>query len=155
MQKLKYRLTHVNTSLLKQLIIINFVISAILIGVCSIPSKMTYERVKCPINADLPLVEAYIERYSCEYDVDKKTIRLIIKGESNFSCNPKGHNDGGRAFGVAQFHKPTFQMFSKEMGEQLDYYSCHDQIKLLAWSIANGKGDHWTTYTRFKKQGLI
>lgn len=72
--------------------------------------------------------------------------------ESSF--NPKAKGDSGRAFGVMQYHKPTFEAFSKLMGEELDYYSYNDQLKLTAWIWANYPQykSHWTCS---KMTGLI
>ena len=117
----------------------------------------TYETIKdknpleAVINTPIALAEApestindFIVEYSKTYNVPEKTLNRVIKAESNYDCEAKG--DHGKANGISQFHKPTFEWLSKKEGEQLDYNSCQDQIKLLAWSIANGFGKHWTTY---------
>jgi soluble lytic murein transglycosylase-like protein len=89
-------------------------------------------------------IPSLIVKYSKLYQVSEKTMNRVIKAESNYDCEAIG--DGTKAKGIAQFHAKTFDWLSKKMGEKLNYHSCADQIKLLAWSIANGYGKHWTTY---------
>lgn len=104
-----------------------------------------------PVMAQAPIrevktfsVQEAISYYSKLYDTSSTEISRVIFCES--SNNPNAKGDGGRAFGVAQFHKPTFDSFSKLMGEKLDYYSYHDQIKLMAWIWKNYPQykSHWT-----------
>lgn len=65
-----------------------------------------------------------------------------INCESGFNYNPPGWNDGGLAYGVAQFHKDTFYGNCKG-----DYYSAHDQLICMAqmWKIE--MQSQWTCYT--------
>jgi hypothetical protein len=88
--------------------------------------------------------------YAELYGADIKVVNLVLNDESKFTCVPKGHNDGGRAFGPAQFHKPTFERHAKLMGEKLDYYSCSDQVKLFTWVFANRTKEkcEWTLYKK-------
>ena len=37
------------------------------------------------------------------------------------------------ANGIFQYHKPTWDRYSRLMGEELDYHSAHDQAKLTAF----------------------
>lgn len=73
----------------------------------------------------------------------------VINCESGFNQNPQGWNDGGKAFGVAQFHKETFVAFSKEMGEpQLNYYNPVDQLEVMVWAFNHQKKSHWSCWTK-------
>lgn len=113
----------------------------------SLPAKAqapTLEKpAPCPTDVR-GMIDCYAERYGANVD----ELNLVINDESGFTCNPKGWNDGGRAFGVAQYHKGTFKNYAGKMGEPLDYYSCHDQIKLMAWQFANIPSSkcEWTLY---------
>jgi hypothetical protein len=73
-----------------------------------------------------------------------RTINCIISKES--SWNPYAIGDNGKAYGLAQFHKETFDMFSKKYGISLDYYNSKDQIILLILMFNDGYGYHWTAY---------
>ncbi|MBP7118575.1 hypothetical protein KBA63_00665 [Candidatus Woesebacteria bacterium] len=90
-----------------------------------------------------------IERYASIYGANPQKLLKTAYCESKLSPNPKGHNDGGRAFGILQFHKPTFDGYAKRMGEKLDYYSYHDQIKLAAWMWGTipSTTSQWTCYS--------
>lgn len=52
-----------------------------------------------------------------------------------------------------QYHKQSFENHAKLYGEELDYYSTYDQIKLGTWAIANGRGNEWTAYRAIKNGG--
>jgi hypothetical protein len=70
----------------------------------------------------------------------------LISHESSWRANVYG--DNGRAFGLLQFHRPTFNMFSKKYNLTLDYYKPIDQI-ILASIILNDNINyiyHWSTW---------
>lgn len=91
------------------------------------------------------------DHYASISQGESRYTSAVIACESRYEVAIKG--DGGRALGVGQFHKPTFERLSKLMGEELDYYSYYDQTKLLAWSLDNGYGSNWTTYRAIKNGG--
>lgn len=67
----------------------------------------------------------------------------IIKCESQWKFDAVG--DGGKAFGLAQFHRPTFDWLVELSGlEGLDYYEPKDQIVLLDWALKNNREYLWT-----------
>lgn len=61
------------------------------------------------------------------------------------------YGDNGKAYGIMQFHRGTFDWFAKMYGKQMDYYSREDQIELAAWAFANGYASHWTCFNRLVK----
>ena len=87
-----------------------------------------------------------IKKYSKQYDVPVRLTMEIADCESDFIVDAVG--DGGKAYGVYQFHKPTFREFSKKKGEKLDYFDTEDNIKLAIWALANNKGHHWSCYRK-------
>lgn len=91
------------------------------------------------------------EHYASISHGESRYTSAVIRCESQY--NEKARGDGNRAWGVAQFHKPTFERLSKLMGEELDYNSYYDQTKLLAWSLDNGYGSNWTAYRAIKNGG--
>ncbi len=96
------------------------------------------EADKLPSVPEKPLsVQEMIVKYAEIYAAKEQELNLVINDESGFSCTPKGSNDRGLAFGPAQYHLGTFIRYSKMKGEELDYHSCNDQIKLMAWQFAN------------------
>lgn len=91
-------------------------------------------------------IEGLIEKYSEEFNYSEKMAKDIASCESDL--RPNVYGDGGKAYGVYQFHKPTFIMFSKQKGEKLDYYDTEDNIKLAIWALANNKENHWSCYKK-------
>lgn len=96
-------------------------------------------------------IQGQIDYYSLMYGVDKNLSSKVIQCESHYNINAVG--DEGRSRGIAQFQEPSFNRLSRLMGEELDYNSSHDQIKLMVWSIANGHGMEWTAYRAIKNGG--
>lgn len=95
------------------------------------------------ISANLPL-EKQVELFSIVYGADSNIIKKMIYEESGWKMSAVG--DSGISRGIGQFQKSSFIRLSKLMGEDLDYNSSYDQIKLLVWSVANGHGREWTSY---------
>lgn len=73
--------------------------------------------------------------YASMYYAPAEPLLKLATCESNF--NPKALGDQGMAFGVFQYHKATFEAFSRLMGQSLDYYSYYDQSKLTSWVWVN------------------
>lgn len=92
-------------------------------------------------------VQEMIGYYANYYGANKNQLMVVAKCESNFKTNVYG--DGGRAYSIYQFHKPTFESFAKLLGEDLDYYSYHDNIKLASFIFAKYPQykSHWTCHT--------
>lgn len=86
----------------------------------------------------------YADKYSLEYAIDANLFKKVMYCESKNRPNPPGHNDGGNAFGIMQFHKTTFLGYEKQIGLDLDYYSYHDQIRLAAYMFSVGQANQWT-----------
>ena len=98
-------------------------------------------------------VPELIEHYATLYNQDPILLKKVAECESKYEKDLFG--DGGRAYSVFQFHKGTFEKWSKEFGEPLDYKSYLDHIKLAVWSFAQGEKyrNAWTTYVAIKKGG--
>ncbi len=91
--------------------------------------------------------------YAKRYGVDAKLAMKVAKCESEYRTNVYG--DSGKAYGVYQFHKPTFELFAKAYGdESMDYKNPEHSIKLALLAISHGEGDHWTCYRKVKA-GII
>ena len=105
------------------------------------------------INLEEYSVVQLIDYYSALYGQDPALLRKVAECESKYDT--KIYGDGGRAFSVYQFHKGTFENWSKERGEVLDYNSYQDHIKLAAWSFAQGEEyrNDWTSYVAIKRGG--
>ncbi|MCX6309999.1 MAG: hypothetical protein NTY32_14675, partial [Bacteroidia bacterium] len=62
-------------------------------------------------------IKQRIADVSQEYGLDYDQLYSVIKCESEFKIT---YGDSGKAFGVAQFHKPTFDQYCK--GNYCDTY---------------------------------
>ena len=93
-----------------------------------------------------------IVHFSKLYGGDEKIALAVAHCESNGKHSAIG--DGGHSRGIYQFQKSTFLRMEKEFGEDLDYGSRYDQIKLGSWALAQKKyQNEWTTFVAIKKGG--
>lgn len=91
-----------------------------------------------------------IEFYANMYGVKKEVAIQVARCESEFKLTAVG--DGGKAYGVFQFHKPTFTEFAKKFGDEtLEYKNFEHQTELAVWAISQGKGYHWTCFRNLPK----
>lgn len=104
----------------------------------SLPEKPSSERAK-------EILGYYFSKYGGDY----YELYTVLQCESSFNHNQYG--DGGRAFGIAQFHRPTWDRFNKLRGTNLDYYGLEDQIDMFTWSFNNGLKSHWTCWSKLYK----
>ncbi len=88
----------------------------------------------------------YADKYALQYKIDGNLLKKVMWCES--SNNPKAIGDHGLANNVMQFHKPTFDSYSKSLGESLNYDSYQDQIKLAAYMFSIGEEKNWTCYSK-------
>lgn len=88
----------------------------------------------------------YADKYAEQYGIDASVFKKVMFCESQNKPNPPGYNDGGAAFGIFQFHKPTFVKYSKEVEEDLEYTSYKDQIHVAAYMFSIGQQHQWTCY---------
>lgn len=73
-------------------------------------------------------------------------VYAVISCESQWVETAVG--DGGKAYGLAQFHKPTWEWLCKLSGKNLDYYNPQHQIELLSWALENNRSYLWTCVRR-------
>ena len=99
-------------------------------------------------NDNVEDISGLIKKYSAQYAVSYDEMTRVMMCESTGKADAVG--DNGLAFGLFQFHENTFNLFSKELGEKLDWKNSEHQIKLASWSFANGKQRHWTCYKKTK-----
>jgi len=60
-----------------------------------------------------------------------------LKQESGLSSNPRGPNDGGAAFGVAQWHGDRQAMFRKVFGKDIRSATLEEQYAFVDWELRN------------------
>lgn len=78
------------------------------------------------------------------YDKYKATIDCLIKFES--SGNPEAIGDSGRAIGILQFHRPTFERYCvKKYGYRNNIWDSEIQVNCASEMINEGLIYHWST----------
>jgi hypothetical protein len=104
----------------------------------------------------IPLTpKEYISLYALEYGASEVELLKVAKCESGLNPNAVHKNDGGKnknSVGIFQYQESTFDRFDDLLGEDLDWYSYHDQAKLTAYVFAKYPElkTHWTCYHKVK-----
>lgn len=78
-----------------------------------------------------------IETVAEKYQLNIFRFTNLIRCESTFNKTAIG--DSGRAYGLLQFHKPTFEQYC-----QGDYYNYQDQLECGAYLISKGYARLWS-----------
>lgn len=78
-------------------------------------------------------------------DIELERQKIIIL-QCESSCRHEGvWGDGGRAYGIAQFHEKTFNAMKKMAGRPgLNWRDKDDQLWLFDWALRNGHAHNWT-----------
>ena len=96
--------------------------------------------------------EDLIETFSKKFGADPKIVKAVVRCESGGDHKTIG--DGGHSKGVLQFQEETFYRMADKFGEDLDYTSKYDQIKLGTWALAQEEyASEWTTYVAITHGG--
>lgn len=131
-----------------------FIASVALMATCYSKAKEPEEQIPVVVKAvEITLSPVdYAELYASQYQIDESVFKKVMWCESN--NNPDAIGDNGKAKNVYQFHKQTFDSYSKKVGEGLDYNSYHDQIKTAAYMFSIGQARQWTTYRAIMNGGV-
>lgn len=92
------------------------------------------------VNEPKYLIGLYAAKYGVSYDELSK----VIQCESGFDhlvCEHGGYCDNGKAYGIAQFHHPTFKAYCTG-----NYYDMEDQIRCMTKMFSVGEQSHWSCY---------
>jgi hypothetical protein len=78
-----------------------------------------------------------------KYGLNENQLLTTLQCESGLRHN-KIYGDSGSAYGVAQFHKPTFNAYC-----QGDYYNIKDQLNCLVFMWQKGLQHHWSCWKQY------
>jgi len=96
--------------------------------------------------------DGQIEYFSTLYGANINIVKKVIQCESNGKHSAVG--DSGYSNGIFQFQKATFTRMAKIFGEELNYTSEFDQLKLGIWAMSKPElAREWTTYVAIQKGG--
>lgn len=96
-----------------------------------------------------PTPKELISLYASQYGAVETQLLKVASCESGFNPKAFHKDDGGKgkhSVGIFQFQESTFLHWEKKLGEDLDYYSYHDQIKLASFMFSKGQQKQWTCY---------
>ena len=129
----------------------NLILSLTLItSLLVLPTKVIAEPIEIPLVVSLT-VEQQVEYFAKLYGADVSLVSKVMECESG--GNHKAIGDSGLSKGVFQYQRSTFERHEKLLGEDLNYQSSYDQIKLASFAIANGMGNEWTAYRAIQNGG--
>jgi len=74
--------------------------------------------------------------------------KLYEVAECESNLNHQSQGDNGKANGILQYHKTTFDWLSLKANFKGDYLSQRDQIALGLWAFDNDYGYLWTCYRK-------
>ena len=91
-------------------------------------------------------IAEYIDKWANHWGANPDTLSCVLFHESTYRTDVYG--DSGKAYGIAQFHLPTFQWFRAKMGLNGSDMrgGAESSIEVMAWAFAHGYGNHWTPY---------
>lgn len=95
-----------------------------------------------------------IDYFAKKYNIDKTMFLKVAKCESKLNPKAIHYNDGGKgkhSVGIFQFQEKTFLTWEKKLGEDLNYGSAFDQIKLASFMWSKGQQNQWSCYRMLKK----
>lgn len=88
-------------------------------------------------------IKSAISYVAIKYGIEESEFMKVVECESSFDVNATG--DSGRAFGLMQFHKPTFYEFCNG-----DYYSPQDQLECAGKMFQTEKlKRHWSCWSKY------
>lgn len=97
-------------------------------------------------------VEQQVEYFSELYQADVILVKKVIGCESSWNNSASG--DNSLSNGIFQFQKSTFYRMAKILGEELDYTSQYDQVKLGTYAMSKPElAREWTAYVAIQNGG--
>lgn len=124
----------------------------IIIAFCVFASLLGFQPQRTDAEPQIILTpREYISLYAEKYSASETELLKVAKCESKLNPNAIHYNDGGKSkhsVGLFQYQESTFNQFDNLIGEDLDYYSYHDQAKLTAFIFAKYPKlkSHWSCY---------
>lgn len=123
--------------------------------VAGLLSFITNAKAEAPTENNYDLqnrsIDEVIDYYAGYYGTDASLMKKVMQCESQ--GDPDMVGDHNLSHGLFQIQKSTWNRFTKQMGETLDYTRSFDQIKVTAWAFAHGDGPEWSTFRAIENGG--
>jgi len=133
--------------MLKKIILFCLIIGSLILAIPA--HSESYIKPKIEPTIDKKLITDYTSFYAKKYGISQNLLNKVIACESTFNPKAIHYHDGGKgkhSIGVLQFQESTFLLWEKKLGEDLNYDSTHDQIKLASYMWSKGQARQWTCY---------
>ena len=126
----------------------------IILGLCLVASLLVSptKAIAEPVKIEEMDAQQLVSYFSVQYGTDKDIALAVMRCESGGKNSAVG--DNGLSKGIYQFQEETFTRMSKLKGDELDYTSKLDQIKLAVWALGKPNlAREWTAYRAIKNNG--
>lgn len=133
----------------------NIIVLCVMLPLVAFSAKptVTNELEIRPINPVNLTLDEQIVYFSNLYQVDVSLVRKVIECESGFSNKVVG--DSGLSRGIFQFQSSTFNRMEKILGEDLNYESQYDQLKLGIYAMSKPElAKEWSTVRAINNGGV-
>ena len=117
----------------------------------SCAAKIDGQEVKLPAKTETPKIAKIKKRIadvSQKYGLDYDQLNAVIQCESSLRTDQYG--DSMKAFGIAQFHKETFDLFCNG-----DYYNYEAQLDCMGKMFSQGLANHWSCFKKLYKEVIF
>jgi len=130
----------------------NIIVSLVLITSLLVnPTKVIAEPLEIVNPIELTR-NGQIQYFTTLYGANINIVNKVIECESKGIHGAVG--DSGLSNGIFQFQKSTFYRMAKIYGEELNYSSEYDQLKLGVWAMSKPElAREWTSYVAIQKGG--
>lgn len=127
------------------------VVVALIISLYASSTKVIADPLEIVNTVNLT-VEQQVEYFSELYQADVILVKKVIDCESGWNNSASG--DNSLSNGIFQFQKSTFYRMAKILGEELDYTSQYDQVKLGTYAMSKPElAREWTAYVAIQNGG--
>lgn len=122
----------------------------VLVPLIALAQPLETEEVK--INPRDLSTDQQVIYFSNLYGGDAEVALKVMECESGGNHQVTG--DGGRSNGIFQFQRSTFNRMEKILGEDLNYDSQFDQVKLASFALSKPElAREWTAFVAIEKGG--
>lgn len=116
------------------------ILAVIVISIAMTPRVIIIKPASPEVKSPKVAIALAVEKYG----VSEKTLTALAMCESSMRHDGV-YGDSTLAYGLFQFHRPTFDMFKVKAGHpEFQYENMADQAELTAWALKNGYAAHWT-----------
>jgi len=127
--------------------ILLFCLLVFAVGRCCTPPDLTKDTTELRVESEL--LRKDISDLQLHLDRIGEEVALLERIYAVAQCESGLQHDGcwgdnGRAYGILQFHEPTFAWLCQLSGIQGDWMNREDQLRVGMWAFSHGYDYLWT-----------